>query len=172
VSVDPGFEKELADLVDGSPWHMADRLLEEFPLDEYGNTVGRKSGLWAELDAYEDALRADYGIELRATTMRTYRSVAIAWTEGARAPSAPFKAHELLRGRENRVAILNKLSQRHGYVTAQMVRNWVADQKPGRHQTWEQIMERRLRRIAAEAKTPEARIALADLFDRVAAELR
>ena len=35
-TIDPDFVKELADLVEGDAWVLADRLVEQFPVETYG----------------------------------------------------------------------------------------------------------------------------------------
>jgi hypothetical protein len=174
MTINSGFEKELAELVDGTPWRMADRILEEFPAgSEFGDgSHGRKTGLYAVLDEYEEALRRDYGIELRVKTMLDYRATAIAWPDAGRTASAPYGAHRKLNGRPNRVQILERLAKRHGYVTENMVRNWISEQKPAKFESWMDRIERRLRHTLHDAQTPEAREAVADLLETLAGEMR
>jgi len=166
--------KRLAELVDGTPWAMADLLLETFPVDEWGDAAhGTHTGLRVELDDYEDELRRDFGVELKAKTMREMRATAIAWPEAARAASAPYAVHRALRARSDRVGVLTKLVKRHhGHVTWRQFRDWQDTNRPKVPVPWSASMERRLRRVIADAETPAARRVVADLLDQLAGELR
>lgn len=173
MPIDAGFEKELAELVNGPPWQMADRLAERFSVDDYGEARGVRNELYQALDEYEEALRHDYGIELKVSTMAVARQTAMAWPDRTRVQSAPFSVHRDLRARPDRVAILNRLVKRHkGHVSYQQLRDWKADQNPKPVEPWLAMVERRGRAVASLAKTPEAKVAVAEVFDRIGADLR
>ena len=70
AEVDPELVKRLAELVDAPPWEMADVLVEKFPIEDYPVTTGTGGGLYEALEGYEDALRKERGVVLKASTMR------------------------------------------------------------------------------------------------------
>lgn len=122
MAIDRDFLKRLAELTDGDEWAKADLLVEEFPPDEFGDHGEHaNTGLHAELDAYETAMAEEYGIEVKASTMRNWRATSLAWPDATRVASASFEAHRMLLGddRADRMARylrLNKgkpLSRRH-----------------------------------------------------------
>lgn len=172
--VDVALEKDLAELANGSTWLMADRLVDAFPPDEYGNAEhGTKTDLWKALDALSDALRHDYGIDLKVKTLSNYRATALAWPEGARAPSAPYRVHEMAKARPDRVKLVEKLIRKHGgRLTERQFRDWKAAQHPQMPEPWVIRIERRLRAIVNEAHSPAARLEVADILDRLSIEFR
>lgn len=94
--------KRIAELVDGDAWILADLLVEVFPPEEFGEAgSSATTGLHAELEEYQTELATEYGVELKANTMRRYRTTALAWPRDRRRSRASFAAHKELRG-ENR----------------------------------------------------------------------
>jgi hypothetical protein len=174
ADVDVALEKDLAELVNGSTWHTADRLVEAFPVAEYGESVhGAHTNLYAELDVLSDALRRDYGIELKVPTLAQYRATAVAWPDHTRVQSAPYRVHEMMRVRADRVKRLERLVRKHGgRLTERQYRTWKAEQNPKPVEPWLAAIERRLRTVVRAADSPAARTEVAAVLERLARELR
>lgn len=101
MSVKPAVVKQLAELVDGDSWVIADLLAEEFPPDEWGEAEhGTKTGLYEALREYEIALAQEHGVEMKASTLRISRATALAWPDELRRSSASFQVHKMLRGED------------------------------------------------------------------------
>lgn len=144
--------KRLAELADGDKWVTADLLVDEFPPEVYGGggTDNEKTGLRDELADYEHALVVDYGIELKASTLRNYRATALAWPAAKRVAAAPFVVYSLLRGvdREER---LNRYVKKNGGrpLTTRAVARYRSEEpgkggKPPR--PWEDVLRDRVER--------------------------
>jgi hypothetical protein len=131
--LDPRVVEELVELSDGTSWRKADRLVELFPVEEYGEADhGKNSGLYDEFNAYSDALRREHGIEWEPNRMRHQRATAIAWPDVERQTSTSYSVHEKIRG-ENRQAEMKKWlrqAEREGYpLTATMLGRYRTDEK-------------------------------------------
>lgn len=108
MSVRPDILKELVELSDGDSWHKADRLVELFPVDEWGEAEEHtKTGLRAELKEYETKLRNQYGVEWPMNSMRIERATSIKWPEEQRCSSTSYSVHRMLRG-EDRFSQMQK----------------------------------------------------------------
>lgn len=147
VDVDLKLVDRLAELVDAPPWEMADVLVDEFPEKDYPITTGTRSGLYEALDAYEDALRKERGIILKASTMRNYRATALAWPGALRSAPAPFEAYKRLRGKNGQVLMERYLKRNKGRpLSVKDVARYRSDDKgPSVVLTPEERFEQRLR---------------------------
>lgn len=147
--------KRLAELVDGDTWQIADLLVEEFPEQEFGGLggAGISTGLYEKLTDYEHALVTDYGIELKASTMRRYRTTAIAWPNGVRTPFAPFAVCNRFHGADRFKRIDSYLKRNKGRpLTVRAVRRYTAEDGPLRPlPPWEQQVRRRIESAAKAA---------------------
>jgi hypothetical protein len=144
--VDPDLVKALVALLDGDGWQMADLLVENFPVDEYGETAnGRNTELYSALEATEDTLRREYGVELTVATMRRYRATAIAWPAVARATAASFAAHQKLCGddRFDRMARYLKRNKDRP-LSKRDVQRYRADDNPTPVKPWDIRAKRRI----------------------------
>lgn len=147
VEVKPDLVKRLAELIDGDGWQVADLLVEEFPPEVFGDGSSKKnSGLHQALEVYEDALRKQYGVVLRASTMRNYRSTAISWPHATRVACASFRAHGRLRGKEGRELMERYVRRNDGRpLSDRDVARFRADDNPKPSKPWEQRANQRLR---------------------------
>lgn len=97
--------ESFARLAKGDPWAAGDYLVERFPEAKYPATNTKAgAGLLRDLDH----LSADLdrlGHRLSTSTLRGYRSTALAWPSGRRLPEATFEAHRKVRG-EDRQEVL------------------------------------------------------------------
>lgn len=150
--VKPDVLKRLAELVDGDGWEIADLLAEEFPAETFGdNGSSRRTELHAALELYEDALRKQSGVILKATTMRTYRATALAWHVGDRTPRASFDAHRRLRGKDGPQRLSAYLNRNDGRpLSGRDVQRYRADDNPKPVKAWDQ---RARKRIASTVKS-------------------
>jgi hypothetical protein len=155
--VDPEVVKRLAELVDGDAWSIADYLVEQFPIDEYGDAEhGTNTGLRLALDRYQGALYEQYGVELRSSTMRGYRATALRWPEAERSASASFGAHDRLRGPDRFDRMRRYLRANGGHaLSARTVRRMRADESPGKpplvfEERMRLAIERAVRRVLLE----------------------
>jgi len=147
--------KRLAALVDGDIWQVADLLVEEFPAEEYGGLGNEhaRTGLYEKLEDYEHALVTEYGIELKSSTMRRYRTTAIAWPDGVRTPSAPFAVCNRFHGADRFKRIESYLKRNKGRpLTVRAVRRYTAEDGPTRAlPPWESQVRRRIESAAKAA---------------------
>lgn len=149
TDVNPDLVKRLAELVDGDSWVLADLLVAEFPSDEWGDRGKENTGLRAALVDYEEALRREHGVELKASTMRHYRATALAWPEVVRTTSASFDAHARLRGSDGHQLMKRYLKRNKGRpLTKRDVMRYRADDKgPVPMETPEERFEKRIRSL-------------------------
>jgi hypothetical protein len=164
-----------AEDVESATWELADALVADVP-PEGGvrpSPSGVKDGSHQAIALVAEEMRRE-GLDYSAGVLSHMRNTALAWAEDTRVhKGAPFSVHLELRGREDRVAILRRLMGQHGgRVTVKQVRTWKQDQNRTQPQTWTERMQGRIASIAREAKTDEAKEALADLFTDAARELR
>lgn len=133
MAVNSQFVKELVELADGDSWRMADRILEEFPVESFGLPErGKNTGLFAELEPYEDALRREHGIELSAAHMARMRTTAIRYPNRVRAQSTSFSVHVKLSGKDGPLEMAKRLRQaaREGSaLTVKMLGRFRTDEK-------------------------------------------
>lgn len=151
MTVKADVAKRIAELVDGDAWQIADLLVDEFPVEDYGdNERGMKTGLHAELEQYETLLAAEFAVELKASTMRHYRATAIAWPDGERSTSASFTAHAVLRGPNRAAEMRRYLRQNHGKpLSARAVRRFRSEDRPSKPAPpWEAQVRRSVESLA------------------------
>ena len=175
MTVDREFEKEIAELVDGDVWVLADRLAERFSAAEYGEGSKNNSGLYAELLEYSNALREDYGIKLSVSSMRRMRATSLAWSHGTRSPCAPFKVHTMLRAADGHEHLIEKLIKLNGgRLTVADVQRWREDSNPKPLVSWDDQFDRKIRRALKQAdpRTTESRDLLIAKLEQLAQELR
>lgn len=147
AGVDRDVAKRLAAIADGTPWEMADLLVEEFPPEEWGEAgSSRRSGLHAALASYEVFIRDEYGVELKASTMRERRTTAMAWPRDRRQSRASFESHRWLRGEDRYDRMQRYLDHNAGRgLSVKDVRRMRADDKPKQPPTpWEAKVAKRL----------------------------
>jgi hypothetical protein len=147
VEVDHDLVKRLAELVDGDGWEIADLLVEKFSVEQYGDGGKANSELYEALDAAEDALRKEHGVELKVSTLRQHRATAIAWPHDARSSSASYVAHQRLRGKDRYDLMQRYLKRNQGRpLSKRDVQRYRADDKgPGLVLTPEERFEKRVR---------------------------
>jgi hypothetical protein len=167
-----------AEHIEGAQWELADALVEDVPPSDTRVSLdsvprGGRDGSLEALGLLAEQMRRE-GLDYSLSALRQYRATAIAWPDDTRVHhGAGFTVHRELRGREDRAAILRRLMEEHGgRVTQKQVRTWKQEQNPPKVQTWAERMRDRIAAVAKEAKTPEARDLLADLFTDAARELR
>ena len=144
--IDPRVLKRIAELTDGDSWELADFLVEEFSVAEYGTAEdGRKTGLYAALDDAEDGLRQEYGIEAKANWLRDMRGTALAWPAATRTAPASFAVYRLIRGkdRETRMARYQKRNKGRP-LTAQTIRRFRSDDNPKAPVPFDETAEKRI----------------------------
>lgn len=146
TNIDPTIAKRLAAIADGTPWEMADLLAEAFPADEWGEAGSARTALYSALASYEVVLRDEYGVELKASTMRNNRATALAWPRASREARASFRAHYMLRGSDRHSRMQRYLGHNGGRaLSAKDVQRMRADDKPKSAPTpWETKVANRL----------------------------
>lgn len=146
MTVKPDVVKQLAELVDGDQWVVADLLVAEFPPEEWGGADhGTNTGIYEALREYEVALAQQYGIEAKASTLRNKRATALAWPDAARTASAPYVVHEMLRGQDRQQKMASYLKRSKGKpLTQSAVRRFRAEDNPPPMVTWDAQLRRRL----------------------------
>jgi hypothetical protein len=141
---DPEFVKRLVELADGDSWDLADLLVDQFPVEEYGAADrGRNSGLYEELRRFELELTREHGIELKANTMRLYRTTAIAWPDDTRVSSASFSVHRVMSGPNRHAEMKLRLRQaeKEGRALSKtLLRRFRADDKPAKVKPFEEYL--------------------------------
>jgi len=146
--------KRLAELVDGDQWVMADLLVEAFPPDEWGDAkTSVNTGIRSALDEYEHVLYAEHGVDLKASTMRSYRATALAWPGEIRISAASFHAHRAITG-EDRQERMERYLKRNGgkALSYRMIRRYRGEEKPAKAPLpWEQQVRRRIESAARKA---------------------
>jgi hypothetical protein len=143
---EPEFVKRLVELADGDSWELADLLVDQFSVEEFGAAShGRKSGLYDELRRFELELTREHGIELKANTMRLYRATAIAWPDDTRVSSASFSVHRVMTG-SNRTAEMKlrlRQAEKEGRALSQtLLRRFRADDRPAKIKPFEEYFRR------------------------------
>lgn len=117
--------RRLVEQLQQDKWRLGDLALEVAPMGD-GHA---RNGASDVLDDYADA------IGLEAGTLRQYRTVANAWPDGTRVPSASWSVHrELLNGRTTKEAhrLLKQLAKKHDRVTVNVARE-ATDRAPANY---------------------------------------
>jgi hypothetical protein len=142
--INPDVAKHIVELVDGDSWALADYLAETFPVEEFGEpAAGVSNGLRAVLDTYQHTIKRQFGVEVKATTMRTYRATAIAWAKDERSSLASFNVHYRLRGPDHveQLAKYEHMARREGSaLSAHMLARYRSDENPKPPRSYEQRM--------------------------------
>jgi len=161
---------EGAKQIEQATWDFADAIVEDVPEGAPGAPLHDGSRQALRLLA-EQLGRA--GFDYAVNTLSQDRATALAWPEETRVhKGATFSVHRELRSREDRTAVLSKLINQHGgRVTRKQVRIWKQEQQPPKFRSWSDTMRDRIKAVARQAATPEAKEELAGLLMAAAREL-
>lgn len=146
MTVKPDLVKQLAELVDGDQWVIADLLAEEFPPEEWGDaSTGTRTGVREALREYEIALAQERGIELSAATMRTLRATAIKWPGETRVSPASFTVYRSLLGEDRFKRMASYQKRNKGKpLSTRVVKRFRSEDNPPPMVTWDALLRRRL----------------------------
>jgi hypothetical protein len=174
MTVDSDFVKELAELIDGDAWIMADRLAERFPPEEWGDGSKARSGLYHELEEYSEALVKQHGVEVKPSHLRNVRMTAVAWPHADRSARAPFTVHYMLRGEDRFDRMERYLRKSKGPLTKRRVRSLIAEDQPKKPIIpWEERIETKLVNILTyETLGGKAKIKRPDCWEEVSEPTR
>jgi hypothetical protein len=166
---------EGAKQVDQATWDFADAIVSDVPPEEGDgrpSPSGVKDGSRQAVKLLAESL-ARAGFDYSPTTLRYNRATALVWPEDTRIhKGAMFSAHLELRGQNDPPAVLRKLMKQHGgRVTTKQVRAWKREQNPPAFQSWSDHMRDRIKAVARQAATPEAKEEMAALLMAAAREL-
>ncbi len=164
---------EGAKQVELATWEFADAIVEDVP-DEVARSTSShvKDGSRQKLKLLAEQLNRA-GFDYSAVGLAQRRATALAWPEATRVhQGAGFTVHRELRGRDDRVEVLHRLMKQHGgKVTQKQVRTWKQEQNPPAFRSWSDMMRDRIKAVARQAETPEAREEMASLLMAAAQEL-
>lgn len=99
---------DIARLVAGDQWAAGDWLAKRFPESKYPRK-NANTGLHKDLEQLSVNAAKYVGVEVKPDVLRQLRATAIAWPDGARAPSVSFRVHSRLRGKADREEVIGEI---------------------------------------------------------------
>lgn len=156
-------------------WDFADAIVEDVPAEGDGrpSPSGVKDDSRRKIKLLAEQLHRA-GFDYSASTLRANRATSLAWPIEARVhQGATFSVHLELRGQDDPPAVLRKLMAQHGgRITKKQVKTWRREQNPPAFKSWSDMMRDRIKSIAKQAETAEAKEEMAALLEAAAQELR
>ena len=138
------FAKRVVELLDGDAWTLADEILDQYPVDEYGAAAnGPRTGIHAELERFALRLRQEEAVEVKGSTLSRYRNVALAWPGGTRVQAASFAVHLRMRGPDRFDEMKRRVAQakrERVMLTVDTLRRFRADENPARPKQFDERM--------------------------------